>query len=109
LVSVVQSMSDVNRVAGELDAPLCEAHTGRYRRALIGALKTAKWEDFANYFKLEVTAFSSPEELVNYWADSHPNHEHHTIRKLFKYAEETHLELLQEFHEILRSEYIIWI
>lgn len=107
MVSVVPSMSVVNRfrVAGELDSPLRVA-PGRYRRALIGALKTAKWEDFANYFKLEVTAFSSPEELVNYWADSHPNHEHHTIRKLFKYAEETHLELLQELHELLRSECI---
>ena len=100
--------SDVRSVAGELDSPLCEAPES-YRRALIGALEPTDGRGFAEHFDLQAAA-SSPEELVSQWADSHPDRKDHTIRKVFEYAEATqHDGLLQEFHEILRGELILYL
>ena len=99
-------------VAGELDCPLCDAPRC-FRRALIGALELGSvnylptnWRGFAEHFSLGVPA-SSPEELVDYWADKHPNRRQHTIRKVLEYAEaKQHNTLLQEFNEILKGEVI---
>ena len=94
-------------VAGELDCPLCDAPRC-FRRALIGALELGSvnylptnWRGFAEHFSLGVPA-SSPEELVDYWADKHPNRRQHTIRKIFDYAvKKQHKFLLEEFEKMM--------
>ena len=97
----------------ELDCPLSDA-PGCFRRALIRALELGgstnylptNWQGFAEYFSLEDSA-SSPKGLVNHWADEHPNHKQHTIRKVLEYAEaKQHNALLQDFNKILEGEII---
>ena len=91
------------------DCPLCEA-PGCFRRALIRSLEPGamnylptNWRGFAEYFSLGVAA-SSPEELVSHWADLHPNRKHHTIRRVFEFAEEKQHQLLQEeFDKVMRG------
>ena len=94
------------------DCPLCDA-PGCFRRALIRALELGSpnylptnWQGFAEHFGIGVPA-SSPEELVDIWADKHPNRRQHTIRKVLEYAEaKQHNALLQEFNKILEGEVI---
>ena len=89
------------------DCPLCDA-PGCFRRVLIGALELGSvnylptnWRGFAEHFSLGVPA-SSPEELVDYWADKHPNRRQHTIRKIFDYAvKKQHKFLLEEFEKMM--------
>ena len=90
-----------------VDCPLCDA-PGCFRRVLIRALELGSvnylptnWQGFAEYFSLEDSA-SSPKELVNHWADEHPNRRQHTIRKIFEYAvKKQHKLLLEEFHKMM--------
>ena len=94
-------------VAGELDCPLCDA-PGCFRRALIRALELGSsnylptnWRGFAEHFSIGVPA-SSPEELVDIWADKHPNRRQHTIRKVLEYAvKKQHKFLLEEFDKLM--------
>ena len=96
------------------DCPLCDA-PGCFRRALIRALELGSsnylptnWRGFAEHFSIGVPA-SSPEELVDIWADKHPNRKQHTIRKVLEYAEaKQHNALLQDFNEILKGEVIFF-
>ena len=89
------------------DCPLCDA-PGCFRRALIRALELGSpnylptnWRGFAEHFGIGVPA-SSPEELVDIWADKHPNRRQHTIRKVFEYAvKKQHKFLLEEFDKLM--------
>ena len=89
------------------DCPLCDA-PGCFRRVLIRALELGSsnylptnWRGFAEHFSLGVPA-SSPEELVDIWADKHPNRKQHTIRKIFEYAvKKQHKFLLEEFDKLM--------
>lgn len=75
------------------EAPVC------FRYALIRSLEGASsdyaptnWKGFAEFFVLKLT--STPEELVTYWIDHHPNRQTHTIKAVMHFARHSHHNVL---------------
>ncbi len=83
------------------EAPVC------FRYALMRSLEGASsdytptnWRGFAEYFMLKLT--STPEELVVYWTDHHPNKHTHTINSVMHFARHSHHNvLLQKMKQLL--------
>ena len=85
------------------ECPLCDAPPC-FRYAITRALERApsdytptNWRGFSDYFMIRLTPYiPTPEDLVTYWVDEHPNKHAHTINKAMEFANNREHKLLQD-------------
>ena len=64
------------------------------------------WKGFADHFILRVEPGMGPEDLVQYWVDSHPNCLKHTIATVVEFAKaKQHRVLQHEFGKLISGEF----
>ena len=63
------------------------------------------WRGFAEHFFLRVEQGMGPEDIVQYWVDSHPSSVKHTIGMVIDFAKAKEHKVLQhEFDKLISGE-----